>query len=241
MSVAFDVNAEAAKRLTHPVPLLLPEEYNPAGWTHVYSRPQSKARARMSRAADLAGSVVLLALTLPVIIVAAIAVKLTSRGPIIFKQHRSGLLGRPFTMYKLRSMRKDAHEEKLEFLRAEGLNGPTFKLKRDPRVTRVGAFLRKTSIDELPQLVNVLLGHMTLVGPRPLPLHQIRLDRFSERSRLSVKPGITGLWQISGRADIPYDEWIELDLYYVQHQSLTLDFHILMRTIPAVISGRGAY
>ena len=115
------------------------------------------------------------------------------------------------------------------------------KLKNDPRVTFLGRFLRTTSMDELPQIINVLRGHMSLVGPRPLPLDEVRFDTFAERARLTVKPGMTGLWQVSGRADIPYDEWLELDLYYVQNRSLALDLLILLRTIPAVLSCRGAY
>jgi exopolysaccharide biosynthesis polyprenyl glycosylphosphotransferase len=188
----------------------------------------------------LISSILLLALA-PVLLTIAILIKLTSSGPIFFKQTRLGHGKRPFQILKFRTMVQDA--EKL-ISRVEHLNesqGPTFKLKNDPRITRFGKFLRKTSLDELPQLINVLIGDMSLVGPRPLPLRDY--EGFSQdwhRRRFSVKPGITCLWQIMGRSTIGFDEWMALDMRYIDHWSVWLDFKILFQTIPAVFRGSGA-
>jgi len=172
----------------------------------------------------------------------AVAIKLTSRGPVLFRHQRAGMNGRPFTMYKFRSMVDGAHEH---HPRRDGLNdmleGPVFKLHDDPRLTRIGRFLRRTSIDELPQLFNILRGEMALVGPRPLPLEEVMLTTPAERRRIQVVPGLTCLWQISGRCEIPYSEWVQLDLLYIQNRSLLLDLEILLKTVPAVLSCRGAY
>jgi lipopolysaccharide/colanic/teichoic acid biosynthesis glycosyltransferase len=192
------------------------------------------------RIVDVVLASLVLLVCLPILIAAGVAIKLTSRGPVVFRQKRAGLMGKTFTMYKLRTMKADQTKD-IYYGPQEGQNGPAFKLKNDPRVTAVGRILRQMSIDELPQLINVILGEMTLVGPRPLPLDQVRVDSIEERSRLTVKPGLTGLWQVSGRADVPYEAWIEMDLYYVQHQSFWLDLKILLKTIPAVLSCRGAY
>ncbi len=222
------------------IPVLLPEEFNHNGEQYLASWPSSADYAVAKRVLGVVGGVILLILSLPVLILAAIAIKLTSKGPVFFTQRRAGLYGRPFTMFKLRTMVQSFKDETILF-REDGKNGPAFKLKNDPRITRVGQLLRRTSIDELPQLLNVILGDMSLVGPRPLPLHQVRLDNLEERARLSVRPGLTGLWQVSGRADVPYEEWLAMDFYYIQHRDLWLDFLILLKTIPAVLSCRGAY
>lgn len=178
----------------------------------------------------------------PILLLAAAAIKLTSRGPVFFHQPRAGRHGRPFTLYKLRTMYKGADDDKELFRKFNSLpTGPCFKIKNDPRITPVGRWLRRSSLDELPQFLNVLRGDMSLVGPRPLPLDEARGETFEERMRLSVKPGITCVWQISGRTEIPYDQWLALDLWYIRHRSLTLDVQILIKTIPAVLSGRGAY
>ncbi len=195
----------------------------------------------VKRIIDVLISVVLLILSSPILLLAGIAIKLTSRGPVIFKQKRAGQYGKIFTMLKLRTMTDDVENHKSVLNDPNGQNGPAFKLKDDPRITPVGKILRKTSIDELPQLINVIKGDMSIVGPRPLPLSQVKFDTLAERMRLTVKPGITGLWQVSGRADIPYEEWIKLDLYYIEHRGIVFDFWIMLKTIPAVIFGKGAY
>jgi len=240
MSTAYKLDYSGGIGPTLAMPLRLPEQYNPDGWTHLHVWPASTWNEVLRRTIDVAGSIVLLLLTLPVMAAAILAIRLTSRGPAVFRQVRAGRYGQPFVMYKLRTMRHNAPHLRLAE-QDEGRNGPAFKLRNDPRVTHIGRLLRRTSIDELPQLLNVLRGEMSLVGPRPLPLHQVRLGTLSERARISVKPGLTGLWQVSGRADIPYDEWVELDLYYVQHRSIRLDLQILLKTIPAVLTCRGAY
>ena len=179
--------------------------------------------------------------TLPVLAVAALAIKLTSRGPVLFAQERYGLNKRRFKMYKLRTMVVGA-EAQQDLLEARNeASGPVFKIRADPRLTPVGRVLRRLSIDELPQLINVLRGDMSLVGPRPLPDRDV--SRFSQPAlmrRFSVYPGITGLWQVSGRSELSFDDWIRLDLQYIDRWSLQLDLQILLRTVPTVIHGRGA-
>ena len=209
----------------------------------VLSPPRSESLYLLiSRAIDMGIAGFALLLTLPVILLAALAIKLTSRGPIFFRQARAGKEGRPFSMFKLRSMYAGADDDKELFRKHNHLpTGPCFKMKSDPRVTTVGRWIRRSSIDELPQLWNVLRGDMALVGPRPLPLDEVRTDTPEQRLRLAVKPGITCLWQVSGRTEIPYEEWLALDLWYIRNRSLALDLQILIKTIPAVLSGRGAY
>jgi len=191
---------------------------------------------------DRAASAVLLVLLSPLFLLIWIAIKLESPGPALFQQKRSGRHGEPFTMYKFRTMRSDAEMKRAELEALNEMKGPVFKIKRDPRVTRVGTFLRFTSLDELPQLLNVFLGHMSLVGPRPLPTYEtLAMTANTQRRRLSVSPGMTCLWQISGRNDVTdFSDWVRLDLEYIDQWSLWLDFQILLRTIPAVLFGRGA-
>jgi lipopolysaccharide/colanic/teichoic acid biosynthesis glycosyltransferase len=168
-------------------------------------------------------------------------VKLTSPGPVLFKQPRYGYNRRRFPMYKFRTMAIDAEQRMAELEHLNEATGPVFKMKKDPRLTRIGGFLRATSIDELPQLFNVLLGHMSLVGPRPLPVRDV--VRFSEATlmrRFSVLPGMTGLWQVSGRSSLDFSEWITLDLKYIDNWSLLEDLRILLITVPVVLRGRGA-
>ncbi|MEO6875011.1 MAG: sugar transferase, partial [Opitutaceae bacterium] len=169
-------------------------------------------------------------------------VKLTSPGPAIYRQIRAGLNGRPFPMLKFRSMTSHAESQQAELAARNEMRGPVFKVANDPRVTPLGRFLRRHSLDELPQLWNVLRGEMSLVGPRPLPVEEvIRFDNDTDRRRLSVKPGLTCLWQISGRNDIAdFADWVRLDLAYIDQWSLWLDFKILLATIPAALFGRGA-
>lgn len=187
--------------------------------------------------------VALLALIIlsPLMIVTALLVKLTSPGPIFYRQERVGKWGKTFGCYKFRSMYIDADKRKADLMAKNEADGPVFKMKKDPRVTLVGRFIRKMSIDELPQLLNVLKGDMSLVGPRPAVPNEVDEYDFNSRARLNVIPGITGLQQVSGRSDLNFQRWIELDLQYIEEQSLWTDIKILLKTIPAVIFARGAY
>lgn len=191
---------------------------------------------------DRVAALVLIILSIPIFIAAALAIKLSSPGPIIFIQQRSGRNGRPFNMFKFRTMTSNAEMLRAEIASLNQMEGPVFKAEHDPRITPIGRWLRKTSIDELPQLFNVLQGSMSLVGPRPLPIYEVEnFQNHAQRRRLSVKPGITCLWQISGRNNVTsFDDWVKLDLDYIDNWSLTLDFKILLKTIPAVLFGSGA-
>ena len=195
----------------------------------------------IKRAMDLGGAGVGLVLMSPIFLLAAVAIKLDSPGPVFYCQTRLGKNGRPFPMLKLRSMVQDAHAGQSALATANHMDGPVFKIRTDPRMTRVGKFLRKASLDELPQLWNVLHGEMTLVGPRPPIPEEVANYEPWQRERLAVKPGLTCIWQVSGRSDIGFDDWVKLDIEYIRHQSLGLDLKLLLLTIPAVITGRGAY
>ena len=185
-------------------------------------------------------SFILLIVLLPLFLVVAILIKLTSRGTIFFRQVRCGVNGRRFMFYKFRTMVEDAEKRKNELTRLN-IKKIVFKITEDPRITRVGWFLRKTSIDELPQLLNVLKGDMSFVGPRPPVPQEVGLYEDWQRRRLSMKPGLTCLWQIQGRAELDFDDWMKLDLEYIDTWSLLLDMKILLKTIPAVLSTKGAY
>lgn len=191
---------------------------------------------------DRLSALILIILSSPLWLIVAIGIKWSSKGSIFFKQNRSGLHGHPFEMYKFRTMSMDAEERKKELAEKNEMDGPVFKVKNDPRVFRFGQFLRKCSIDELPQLLNVLKGEMSLVGPRPLPTYEIeRITEWTQRRRLSVKPGITCLWQVRGRNKITsFEEWVDLDLEYIDSWSFWLDLKILLKTIPVVLFGGGA-
>jgi exopolysaccharide biosynthesis polyprenyl glycosylphosphotransferase len=211
-------------------PSLLMQPRSPEGW-----------RLLAKRGIDVVVSTLVLLTACPLLLLAAIAIKTTSPGPVLFVQERYGLNRRRFRMYKLRTMVADAEDLQARLEALNEASGPVFKIQADPRITRVGRVLRRTSLDELPQLVNVVLGDMSLVGPRPLPLRDVH--RFEEPAlmrRFSVRPGVTCLWQISGRSTIGFDEWVRLDLEYIDTWSLRLDLWILLRTIPAVVSGTGA-
>jgi exopolysaccharide biosynthesis polyprenyl glycosylphosphotransferase len=193
------------------------------------------------RLLDILGSGALILLLAPVFPVIALAIVLSSRGPVLYRSTRLGKGGRPFTFLKFRSMVVDAHENRHSLLHLNEVDGPVFKLANDPRVTPVGGFIRRTSIDELPQLFNVLRGEMSLVGPRPPIPDEVEKYEPWQRRRLDVTPGITCLWQISGRSKLGFNEWMRLDLQYIQHRSFKLDMKILLRTLPAVLSRDGAY
>ncbi len=193
------------------------------------------------RTIDVVVSALLLILLAPVFLLAALLIKLTSPGPVFFKQKRMGYNKRIFEIYKFRTMVVDAERRQAELEDKNEVPGPVFKMQRDPRVTPVGRWLRRLSIDELPQLINVLKGDMSLVGPRPLPLRDVsRFDQDWVRRRFSVRPGITCSWQVSGRSEIPFDQWMRLDLEYIDNWSLGLDLRILLKTVPAVLRGTGA-
>ncbi len=202
--------------------------------------PKPPERLALKHAFDWIASLVGLLLLAPLFLVVSLAILVTMGRPIFFSQPRAGLFGRTFRMLKFRTMVKDAEARKSEIADQNEMTGPVFKVARDPRVTWLGSLLRRTSIDELPQLVNVLLGAMSLVGPRPLPIEEQQGIRGWHRKRLSMKPGITGLWQVSGRSNVDFEEWMRLDQQYVDDWSLRLDLSILARTVPAVLFGRGA-
>lgn len=191
---------------------------------------------------DFGGAILFLTLLSPIFAAIALVIKITSPGPIFFRQQRAGLNGRPFVMMKFRSMVTNAEQRKHELEQFNEMTGPVFKVTNDPRITPIGSFLRKWSLDEWPQMINVLRGEMSLVGPRPLPLDEVqRFDDLAHRRRLSVKPGLTCLWQVSGRNAITdFKEWVRLDLQYIDNWSYWLDLRILARTLPAVIRGTGA-
>jgi exopolysaccharide biosynthesis polyprenyl glycosylphosphotransferase len=202
--------------------------------------PSDELALAAKRMFDVTVSFLVIFLLSPVFLALAAAIKLDSPGPIFFKQKRVGLQGRTFGIWKFRSMYLDA-EARLESLRAQNeMSGPVFKMKNDPRITRVGRFIRKTSLDEFPQFLNVLRGEMSVVGPRPPLPSEVRQYKRWQRRRLSVKPGITCIWQISGRNNIDFDQWMELDLKYIDQWSLWTDIQICLKTIPAVLGSRGA-
>jgi exopolysaccharide biosynthesis polyprenyl glycosylphosphotransferase len=248
----FEVEAafEAAEDLGIPTKLcltFLPNRFSRVSFERVDSTPMlsfssapgKPVQLALKRAFDIVVSALALALCAPLFFLVALAIKLDSRGPVFFRQQRTGLNGREFWMLKFRSMSTDAETRLKELQKHNEMSGPVFKIKDDPRVTRVGRLIRKASIDELPQFWNVLVGDMSVVGPRPL----FDVKQYDERwqvRRLSVRPGITCTWQISGRNEIDFPTWMKLDLDYIDRWSLVLDLQIFFKTIPAVLFGRGA-
>lgn len=216
------------------------EELDGVPFLSLTTTPSNVGQLVVKRLIDIAISLLLLTLAWPVLLVTAVAIRLSSPGSVLFRQERIGLNGRIFTLYKFRTMIENAHERRSEIAHLNEMNGPVFKSKADPRVTPVGRFLRKFSLDELPQLWNVLKGDMSLVGPRPPIPEEVGLYERWQRRRLSMKPGLTCLWQVSGRNEVDFDRWMELDLHYIDNWSPALDLKILIRTIPVVLSGRGA-
>ena len=199
----------------------------------------SRSSELLKRLMDLAGATVGLVLLAPALLALTIAIKLDSRGPLFFRQPRVGRGGRTFHMIKFRSMVHGADRVKAQLRQQNEVEGGLFKIREDPRITRVGRFLRHTSIDELPQLLNVVMGHMSLVGPRPLVPDEDALIEGWQRRRLAVKPGMTGLWQIFGSSRIPMNEMVKIDYLYGANWSIWLDMKILLRTVPYVLRGRG--
>ncbi len=207
----------------------------------IYTGAMQGFAVLMKRLFDIVVSAILLFMLLPLLVVVAILIKGGSTGPVLFAQERLGLNKRLFRVLKFRTMVIDAEKKLGELEHLNEAGGPVFKMKHDPRVTQLGKFLRKTSIDELPQLINVLKGDMSLVGPRPLPVRDYEgFDQDWHRRRFSVRPGITCLWQINGRSSVPFQKWMEMDMEYIDEWSLWLDFKIMLKTIPAVLKGVGA-
>jgi exopolysaccharide biosynthesis polyprenyl glycosylphosphotransferase len=201
----------------------------------------NEAKLLAKRLIDLFAALLFLPLLLPLIAVIAVAIKLNSPGPVYFIQERVGRNKRHFRMYKFRTMAEGSDKLQAQFEHMNEAEGPIFKIRDDPRITKVGKFLRRTSLDELPQIFNVIKNEMSLVGPRPMSLRDVSLfDKGIQRRRFSVKPGLTCLWQVSGRSQLPFSKWLELDLYYIDHWSLALDIKILLKTIPAVLGKTGA-
>ena len=212
------------------------------GWSVLSfsTTPQDSEALSIKRGMDVIGAAAALVVSSPILAVVALLIKWEDGGPIFFSQERSGLYGRPFRMHKFRSMSVDAEAQKATLEQQNERSGPVFKIKNDPRVTRIGKFIRKYSLDEFPQFWNVLVGEMSLVGPRPpIPSEVVRYERWQMR-RLSMKPGITCLWQVKGRNNVDFDTWMRLDLEYIDNWSLFLDLRLLVETVPAVIRARGA-
>lgn len=218
-----------------------------AGWVRpmaplIEASRQQPLATVAKRGTDILGAAIGLIVAAPLLAGLALLVKSTSRGPAFYRQTRIGRLGRSFTVYKLRTMHVGAHELRRRLMPLNDVpTGPLFKVRADPRVTRVGQVLRRCSLDELPQLWNVLTGTMSIVGPRPALPEEVARYEPHVFGRLLVKPGITGLWQVSGRSDLSWAESVRLDLYYARNWSFALDAQILLRTVIAVLSGRGAY
>lgn len=194
----------------------------------------------LKRAMDVVFSLILIIMLSPLMWIVALTIKIESKGPIFFKQRRVGKDGKVFLCYKFRSMCLDAEEKKEGLRPYSEVTGPVFKMENDPRCTKVGRFIRKWSIDELPQLFNVLFGQMSLVGPRPLPVEEVAQFELWQLERLSAPPGITCTWQVSGRSQIPFDQWMRMDLDYIKEASILHDLRLLLLTIPAVIKREGA-
>lgn len=212
------------------IPLIGLKEVAIRGWNLV-----------LKRTLDIVLSLLVLALGWPLLLLIALAIKLDSPGPVLFRQKRIGRRGRPFTLLKFRTMHANAEAEQERLAPLNEASGPLFKIRDDPRVTRVGRILRRMSLDELPQVFNILWGEMSWVGPRPGTPGEVAQYEPWHRKRLEVLPGLTGIWQVSGRSDLTFDEMVRLDLYYIENWNLWLDLVILLRTIPAVITGKGAY
>lgn len=236
-----DENSHGAKQIAVQPSI----EENQARFASDYVHPgfhcKAVTYAALKRTFDIFSALAVLAFVSPALLLAAIAIKITSRGPILFKQVRVGRGGRYFWCYKLRSMCVDAEARRINLAARNEVSGPVFKIKADPRITPVGRIIRKFSLDEVPQLFNILKGDMSLVGPRPPIPSEVEKYGAREWGRLAVRPGLTCLWQVNGRSDIPFERWVELDLIYIDTMSFANDLKICLKTLPAVLSGTGAY
>jgi len=218
-----------------------PSEFAGTQLLSLHTAPPITWRTEVKRLMDVIVSTMLLTLLSPLLLLVALLIKFDSAGPVLFIQERVGFNKRRFRMLKFRTMRPDAEARMTEIEHLNEKSGPIFKIRNDPRITRIGKWLRRTSIDELPQLINVLLGDMSIVGPRPLSIRDtLRMEEAWQKRRFSVKPGLTCLWQVSGRSNLSFEEWMQLDLEYIDSWSLTFDGLILLRTIPAILLARGA-
>lgn len=229
--------------LVHPHPVPRPKKHATRPKADAFFVPAegnlTAAYRFAKRTMDIAGALVVLALLSPVMLATLVVLAITTKGRPLFYQDRVGYRGRVFRMWKFRTMRFDA--DKLQHTVANEVDGPVFKNRRDPRITRIGRYLRKFSIDETPQLFSVLAGEMSLVGPRPLRVEEVAQFEPWQRRRLAVMPGLTCLWQVSGRSNIGFDDWIRMDVWYVENQNLWTDLSLLVRTPLSVITGKGAY
>ena len=208
----------------------------------IQSGPPDSWRLVVKRLVDIIVSAGVLIALAPLLVAVSLLIKLESRGPIFFTQERVGYNKRRFKILKFRTMLVGSDQQQHTLEHLNEADGPVFKIKNDPRITRVGKFLRRFSIDELPQLVNVVSGDMSLVGPRPLPVRDVeRIELRWHKRRFSIRPGITCLWQVNGRSEIGFDDWVRMDLEYIDRWSLALDLRILLKTLPAVLQGPGAY
>ncbi len=219
---------------------LLAPEVAPDGFIHYQATRWAPFQCAVKRLIDIAASLLALVCLSPLLVVVAAIIKLTSPGPVLFKQERVGLHGHTFNLFKFRSMVQNAEALRQKLLEKNEQTGPVFKIKHDPRITPIGRFIRKYSIDELPQLINILRGDMTIVGPRPALPSEVAQYRLWQRRRLSVRPGLTCFWQVGGRNTIGFEEWMRLDLQYVDSWSLALDLRLIAMTFPVVLAGRGA-
>jgi len=215
------------------------EEFNSIPFLSFNPTSHTETAIVIKRGIDIFLALLLITLTAPFFVFIALAIKLTSPGPVFFKQVRCGLNGRRFNILKFRTMVVNAAALKSELEELNEVSGPVFKIKKDPRVTATGRFLRKFSLDEIPQFINVLKGDMSIVGPRPPIPSEVRKYDLWQRRRLSVRPGITCLWQINGRNGIDFEEWMKLDLEYIDKWNLSLDMKIILKTIPSVLKGTG--
>lgn len=225
----------------HPADRLVVEDLEGMASLAVHGSAPDGLEMAVKRAFDIMFSATVLLSCLPVLLAVAALVRLDDGGPALFVQRRVGRNGREFDMYKFRTMVPDAEARLPSVLAQSHVDGPAFKMRDDPRVTRVGRWLRRTSLDELPQFWNALRGEMSVVGPRPPLIHEAARYEPWQRRRLAVRPGITGLWQVSGRSDLGFEEWVRLDLDYIDRWSIGLDLVLVLRTLPAVVRGRGAY
>jgi exopolysaccharide biosynthesis polyprenyl glycosylphosphotransferase len=210
------------------------------GYLHYQSVTSKPTEMALKRAFDIFTTGLALWVLAPALLAVAALIKLTSRGPVFFRQTRVGLHGRPFRMLKFRTMVENAEALKAQLAQQNEMDGPVFKIKKDPRITPIGKFLRKFSIDELPQLVNVLRGDMSVVGPRPPVPSEVAKYQLWQRRRLSVRPGLTCIWQVSGRNEISFEQWMYMDLEYIDNWSFGKDLGLVLKTFPVVLTGRGA-